>query len=93
MDKPIIIGWEVTVNENGIKMATLPQQDLIALMNYADEVEKNSITYFLKNAYVTALSAKEFKRVCVVCGKESTEGFEERTGWWCIQCSKTNALV
>lgn len=39
MEKPVIIGWELSTNENGIKMATLPQQDLIALMNYADQCE------------------------------------------------------
>jgi hypothetical protein len=40
MKRPEIIGWEVTTNENGIKMATLPRdtmEEIVKYIEYADQ--------------------------------------------------------
>ena len=40
MKRPEIIGWEVTTNKNGIKMATLPRdtmEEIVKYIAYADQ--------------------------------------------------------
>jgi hypothetical protein len=40
MKRPEINGWEVTTNENGIKMATLPRdtmEEILKFVEYADK--------------------------------------------------------
>ena len=40
MKRPEINGWEVTTNENGIKMATLPRdtmEEIVKFVEYADK--------------------------------------------------------
>ena len=40
MQRPEVNGWQVTTNENGVKMATLPRDTMEALLKYAEYAEK-----------------------------------------------------
>ena len=40
MQRPEVNGWQVTTNENGVKMATLPRDTMEALLKYAEYTEK-----------------------------------------------------
>lgn len=40
MKRPEIIGWEVTTNENGIKMATLPRDTMEEIVKYIEYADK-----------------------------------------------------
>ena len=40
MQRPEVNGWQVTTNENGVKMATLPRDTMVALLKYAEYAEK-----------------------------------------------------
>lgn len=40
MKRPEIIGWEVTTNENGIKMATLPRDTMVEILKYIEYADK-----------------------------------------------------
>ena len=58
MKRPEIIGWVVTTNENGIKMATLPRdtmEEILKFVEYAD-----------KQLRITAV----IKLVCPKCGSD-----------------------
>jgi len=41
---PYFVGWELTENENGIKMATLPAQSLIDILAYLESIRKTEPT-------------------------------------------------
>ena len=51
MERPDIIGWEITTNENGIKMATLPQSKMNEILEYIKNTESE-----LKKLRVTDVS-------------------------------------
>ena len=38
--RPEIIGWEVTTNENGVKMATLPRDTMEQIVKYIEYADK-----------------------------------------------------
>tara|TARA_S200002703_G_C3591336_1_gene181619 strand:- start:3 stop:149 length:147 start_codon:yes stop_codon:yes gene_type:complete len=40
MEKPWIPGWELTINEKGVRMATLPEQLLKNTLFYIEELEQ-----------------------------------------------------
>lgn len=40
MKRPEIIGWEVTTNENGVKMATLPRDTMEQIVKYIEYADK-----------------------------------------------------
>lgn len=40
MKRPEINGWEVTTNENGIKMATLPRDTMEEILKYVEYADK-----------------------------------------------------
>lgn len=39
MERPEIIGWEITTNENGIEMATLPRLKMNEILEYLKYAE------------------------------------------------------
>lgn len=40
MERPEIIGWEVTTNKNGVKMATLPLDKMHEIVKYIEHTDK-----------------------------------------------------
>lgn len=40
MKRPEINGWEVTTNENGVKMATLPRDTMEEIVKYIEYADK-----------------------------------------------------
>ena len=65
MERPDIIGWEITTNENGIKMATLPQSKMNEILEYMKYAESE-----LKKLRVTDVSGALPMSEIVDCGKD-----------------------
>lgn len=40
MKKPQIVGWEITTNEKGVAMGTLPAEQLRCALSYIEELEQ-----------------------------------------------------
>lgn len=60
MKIPVINGWEITTNENDVKMATLPQEKMLEIMKYLEAQSKVNVT--LGNASITEGELKAFIR-------------------------------
>ena len=76
MNKPQIVGWELTKNENGVEMATLPAEQLRNALVYMDELEQK-----LNKHIVMGWQPSQPIDMCKRCvnnkpGKEA--------GLWCI---------
>ena len=60
-----IISWELTTNEKGVKMATLPQADLIALISYANQCEHRHAV-----SEVDKIARDEIVKPCEGCTRD-----------------------
>jgi len=57
MERPKINGWEVTTNENGVKMATLPRDTMEEILKYLEYADKQ----LRLNIVSKSLSTKKYK--------------------------------
>jgi hypothetical protein len=64
MERPELIGWQVTINEKGISMATLPLSKMHEIVRYMEYTE-----YELKKLRVADVIKNEVA-VCDVCGSD-----------------------
>lgn len=53
MNKPEIKGWEITHNEKGVEMGSLPAEQLRNLFVYVDLLEQNCIKHGVMQAEVS----------------------------------------
>lgn len=65
MKRPEINGWEVTTNENGIKMATLPRDTMEEILKFVEYADKQ-----LRLGAVSNSVAAEYAEFCVRCDRE-----------------------
>ena len=80
MERPDIIGWEITTNENGIKMATLPQSKMIEILEYMKYAESE-----LKKLRVSDVSGRSEQLKCDIC--DSTDICSHSEGFICNDCN------
>lgn len=69
MNRPEVNGWEVTTNENGVKMATLNHKSLIEMMTYIEYLETK-----FKNLGIYS----------VINWVASTDKMPEEKGWYLV---------
>ena len=79
MKRPEINGWEVTTNENGIKMATLPRDTMEEILKYVEYADKqlrlHNVVWQSEQFYCTCSRAKgldhdeEGMPYCIECQK------------------------
>jgi len=65
MKRPEINGWEVTTNENGIRIATLPRDTMEEILKFVEYADKQ-----LRLGAVSNSVADEYAEFCVRCDRE-----------------------
>ena len=82
MKRPEINGWEVTTNENGIKMATLPRDTMEEILKYVEYADKQLRIHDVSNSVCPNCGAKGHRTTltnnsyaCKKCGT-----------WWANGC-------
>lgn len=75
MQRPEVNGWQVTTNENGVKMATLPRDTMESLLKYAEYAEKQLRLFSVSNTE---------EKLCDKC--YDTDGFY--LGTTCPKCDR-----
>lgn len=79
MERPWIAGWELTTNEKGVEMATLPAQMLRDTLDYLERLEKQC------NIADVVATEGEFCE----CGTPDDERAEVEFHVCCLECHKT----
>lgn len=69
MKRPEIIWWEVTTNEKGVRMATLPRDTMEQIVKYIEYADKQ----LRLGAVIESLPEHE----CKYCGAMTTQPDEE----------------
>lgn len=80
MKRPEINGWEVTTNENGIKMATLPRdtmEEIVKFIEYAD-----------KQLRLGAVVGRSGQLVCPHCKRKNIEIHHKSQSFKCKDCKE-----
>lgn len=78
MKRPWIAGWELTTNEKGVEMATLPAQMLRDTLAYIENIEKQ--------CNIANVVGQSEQLVCPYCGSKRIG--QDHEGCWCRHCKR-----